>query len=300
VENRERSATTWQPVFEQGPSTAIGDVTIAPSNPDIVWIGTGEANIFRSSQAGAGVYKSTDAGKTWQQMGSTGTYTTPAHRSSIRPTPTWCLLRRPVTSGRTTRSVACTRTADGGKTWEKVLFVRRQDRRDSRLSPSILPTPKPRCNASTWQRIRLKWNDPRNFPDYARQRHLQVDGRGQDVGGPINKGLPEPKFRGRIGLDVCRSTPNVVYAFVDKLRKSRESRRRKRRPILRPALLRGSSRRDRLPLGRQGASWTQMSGPHARAEDVHGTATRTPTAGCSGRSGLTRTMPIRFTRWAQA
>ena len=73
----ENEATTWQPAFEQGPSTTIGDVTIAPSNPDIVWMGTGEANIFRSSQAGAGVYKSVDAGKTWQHMGLTGTYTIP-------------------------------------------------------------------------------------------------------------------------------------------------------------------------------------------------------------------------------
>jgi len=73
----ENEATTWQPVFEQGPATTIGDVAIAPSNPDIVWIGTGEANIFRSSQAGAGVYKSTDAGKTWQHMGLTDSYTIP-------------------------------------------------------------------------------------------------------------------------------------------------------------------------------------------------------------------------------
>lgn len=53
-------------MFEQAPSTAFGDVTIAPSNPNIVWAGTGEQNLFRSSQAGIGVYKSTDTGKTWK------------------------------------------------------------------------------------------------------------------------------------------------------------------------------------------------------------------------------------------
>jgi len=104
----ENEATTWQPVFEQGPSTTIGDVTIAPSNPDIVWMGTGEANIFRSSQAGAGVYKSVDAGKTWQHMGLTGTYTIP--RIVIHPAnPDVVLSRRPATSGRTTPSAASTR-----------------------------------------------------------------------------------------------------------------------------------------------------------------------------------------------
>ncbi|MCJ7611570.1 MAG: hypothetical protein MUP19_04840, partial [Candidatus Aminicenantes bacterium] len=61
----DNEGTTWVPVFDKAASTTIGSVAIAPSNPDIVWIGTGEANIFRSSQAGIGVYKSTDAGKTW-------------------------------------------------------------------------------------------------------------------------------------------------------------------------------------------------------------------------------------------
>ena len=71
------SGETIRPVFEQGASTSIGDVTVAPSNPNIVWIGGGEANIFRSSMAGSGVYKSTDAGETWQHMGLEGTYTIP-------------------------------------------------------------------------------------------------------------------------------------------------------------------------------------------------------------------------------
>ena len=59
--------TTWESVFNQAASTSIGEVTVAPSNPDIVWVGTGEANIFRSSMAGSGIYKSTDAGETWPQ-----------------------------------------------------------------------------------------------------------------------------------------------------------------------------------------------------------------------------------------
>ena len=67
--------TTWDPVFERAASTAIGDIAIAPSNPDILWVGTGEANIFRSSQAGCGIYKSTDGGKTWAHMGLSDTNT---------------------------------------------------------------------------------------------------------------------------------------------------------------------------------------------------------------------------------
>jgi hypothetical protein len=75
--------------------------------------------------------------------------------------------------------------------------------------------------ASTWQRIRAKWNDPRNFADYTGSGvHKSTDGGKTWV--PINQGLPEARFRGRIGLDVSRSMPNVVYAFVDNYEIARE------------------------------------------------------------------------------
>ncbi len=213
----ENEATTWQPVFDQGPSTAIGDVTIAPSNPDIVWIGTGEANIFRSSQAGAGVYKSVDAGKTWQHMGLTGTYTIP--RIVIHPTNPDVVYV--AASGREWTNNAergVYKTTDGGRTWDRVLFV---DDKTGAIDLVMDPSDPNTLYASTWQRIRLKWNDPRNFPDYAGSGiHKSTDGG--KTWAPINKGLPEPRFRGRIGVDVCRSTPNVVYAFVDNYELSRE------------------------------------------------------------------------------
>ena len=66
---------TWQPVFENQASTSIGDIAVAPSNPDIVWIGTGEANLFRASMAGVGIYKSTDGGRTFSHSGLTDTHT---------------------------------------------------------------------------------------------------------------------------------------------------------------------------------------------------------------------------------
>ena len=75
---------TWQAVFDKAASTAIGAVAVAPSNPDIVWVGTGESNIFRSSYTGVGMYKSTDNAKTFQHMGLTDTGT--IGRIVIHPT----------------------------------------------------------------------------------------------------------------------------------------------------------------------------------------------------------------------
>ena len=75
---------TWQPVFDSQASTSIGAIAVAPSNPDIVWVGTGESNIFRSSYTGVGVYRTTDNAKTWQHMGLTDTGT--VGRIVIHPT----------------------------------------------------------------------------------------------------------------------------------------------------------------------------------------------------------------------
>src|SRR6185312_6481425 len=63
------NGTTWESLFDRQNTLSIGDVTLAPSNPDVVWVGTGDAFTSRSSYAGDGVYKSTDAGKSWANMG---------------------------------------------------------------------------------------------------------------------------------------------------------------------------------------------------------------------------------------
>src|SRR5437016_5477555 len=61
--------TTWEPVFDSETTSTIGAIAVAPSDPSIVWVGTGESNNRQSSSWGNGVYKSTDAGKTWQHVG---------------------------------------------------------------------------------------------------------------------------------------------------------------------------------------------------------------------------------------
>jgi photosystem II stability/assembly factor-like uncharacterized protein len=246
--------TTWEPIFQHAASTSIGDVTIAPSNQDIVWIGTGEANIFRSSMAGSGVYKSTDAGKAWQHMGLTGTHTIP--RIIIHPkNPDVVYV---VASGHewtNNEERGVFKTTDGGKTWEKILYI---NEKTGAIDLVMDPSDSDTLYAATWQRIRKKWNDPRNEPDYSGSAIYKTTNAGVNWK-PITNGLPPAKFRGRIGIDLCLSKPNVLYAFIDNYeiarkadpKKEIDSYGRPKRDVIKGAAVYRSDDR--------GESWKQVS-----------------------------------------
>jgi len=206
----ENEGTTFEPIFEQGPSTQGGAVAVAPSDPTVIWFGTGEANIFRSSNAGVGVYKSADAGKTWQHMGLAATHTIP--RIVVHPTnPDIVYVAAGGHEWTDNEDRGVYRTTDGGKTWDKVLFVNAKTGANDLVmdpgDPNVL-------YATTWQRIRKKWNDPRNEPGYSGSGIYKTTDAGK-TWTPIDDGLPAAEVRGRIGIDIARSNPNVLYAFVD-------------------------------------------------------------------------------------
>ncbi len=201
---------SWEPVFQNMPSTSIGDLAIAPSNPNIVWIGTGEANIFRSSYAGCGIYKSADGGDNWQFMGLSESFTIARIVVDPRnPDIVYVAATGHEWSDNPDRGVY--KTADGGKTWTKVLYINeRTGANDLVMDPADNNV----LYAATWQRIRRKWNDPRIEPGYKESAIYKSSDAGS-TWQPIVKGLPEGEFRGRIGIDISRSNPNVLYAFVD-------------------------------------------------------------------------------------
>ncbi len=208
------AGVTWEPLFDDKPTQSIGDIAIAESNPDIVWVGTGEANIFRASMAGIGIYKSTDAGKTFTHMGLEKTYT--IARIVIHPkNPD--IVYAAATGHEWTNNPerGVYKTEDGGKTWNLVLSVNdKVGANDLAMDPSNPDT----VYAATWNRIRRRWSDP--IPGGEDGLYKTTDGG--KTWKPVNNGLPDTQFTGRIGIDICRTSPNVLYAYVDNHTPGRE------------------------------------------------------------------------------
>src|SRR6266704_455896 len=112
----------WQPIFDDQPVQSIGALAVAPSDANVVWAGTGEAWIRSHISIGNGIYKSTDAGKTWQHLGLD--LTGRIGRVVIHPTnPDIVYAAALGHSYRPQQERRVYRTTDGGKTWERVLFV---------------------------------------------------------------------------------------------------------------------------------------------------------------------------------
>ena len=204
------NGSTWTSIFDDQASTSIGDVAVAPSNPDLVWVGTGEANLFRASMPGFGIYKSSDGGRTFTHSGLTDTHT--IARIVIHPTDANTVYVAASGHGWTENEMrGVFKTTDAGATWTKVLYrtptAGAIDLVMDPANPDVL-------YAATWERTRRKWSDPRVEPG-ASESGLWKTMDGGRTWNPINDGLPAPRYRGRIGIDVARSNPNVLYALVD-------------------------------------------------------------------------------------
>jgi photosystem II stability/assembly factor-like uncharacterized protein len=201
---------TWQPVFDKEASTSTGALAVAPSNPDILWIGTGESNIFRSSYTGVGVYRSIDNAKTFQHMGLTDTGT--IGRIVIHPTdPNIVYVASAGQEWTENEMRGVFKTTDGGRTWTQSLRISsKTGANDLAMDPSDPNT----LYAAAWERQRRKWNDPRVEPGFNESGVFKTTDAGK-TWTRLTKGLPAANVTGRIGVAVARSNPNVVYAFVD-------------------------------------------------------------------------------------
>jgi len=220
---------TWQAVFENQPSTSIGDVAVAPSNPDLVWVGTGEANLFRASMPGVGVFKSTDAGRTFTHAGLTDTQT--IARIVIHPrNPNIVYVAASGHEWTDNEMRGVFKTTDGGRTWTKAFY---RSPRTGAIDLVMDPSDPETLYAAMWQRVRRKWSDPRVEPGY-NEGGIWKSTDGGKTWTEAQTGLPAAQFRGRIGIDVSRSNPNVLYAFVDNYDQGRPPREGERDAYTRP------------------------------------------------------------------
>lgn len=201
----ENAGTTWKPVFDSQSSYSIGTVIYDQRNPHIVWAGSGENNAQRSVSMGDGVYKSTDGGNTWKNVG----LKTSEHIGKIIIHPQNSDIVFVASQGALWKSGGdrgLYKTTDGGKTWERILHISE----DTGISDLII--------------------DPRN-PDimiassYQRRRHFGILVAGGPEGGAfkttdggktwnkVKGGFPQGDL-GRIGLARSPQQPDVLYAIV--------------------------------------------------------------------------------------
>ncbi|HKI78162.1 MAG TPA: hypothetical protein VKA26_06450 [Ignavibacteriaceae bacterium] len=202
------SGIDWNPVFDNEPVSSIGAVAIYQPNPNIVWVGTGESNIRNSAGVGRGVYKSLDGGKTWNFLGLEKTETI----SQIRLDPTNPDIAYVAALGTNwgyTQDRGVYKTTDGGKTWNKILYV---DDKTGCGDLILDPSNPNKLIASMWQHRRWPWFFKSGGPGSG--LYLTIDA-GQHWKKITHKdGLPEGEL-GKIGLAISRNKPNVVYALTE-------------------------------------------------------------------------------------
>ena len=205
----ENRGTTFRPVSDAIGTTSIGDVEVAPSDPDIVWIGTGEDFNARSSYAGNGIWKSTDAGETWEFKGLGDSH----HIAEIAIHPTnpdivWVAVMGHLWTENEERGVF--KTTDGGETWEKVLYV---DEATGFIDLALNPANPDIIYASAYEKVRLPWTFE---PGGEKSRlYKSVDG-GRSWKMISGGGFPDGPL-GRIGIDLQYNHPEVLVAVVQNL-----------------------------------------------------------------------------------
>ncbi len=196
----------WKPVFDDQPTSSIGSIAVAPTDPNVVYVGSGEANIRGNVVQGDGIYKSTDAGKTWRhvwkQAGQVGTMVVHPTNPDVAFA---AVLGKPF-GPNPERGVY--RTRDGGVTWTQVVAVDP----DTGASDVALDPANPRVVfAGLWQARRRPWELVSGGPGSS--LHVSRDG-GDTWTKLAGKGLPEGLW-GKVGVAIAPSDPRRVYALIE-------------------------------------------------------------------------------------
>ena len=203
----DNAGVSWTPLIDDLPSLSVGDIAVSESHPDILYLGTGEANHFRASIAGTGVYKSSDAGKTWEHLSLAATQS--IGRIRIHPSdPDIVYIAATGHEWTPNPERGVFKTTDGGRTWQRVFYI---SEKVGAIDLVMDPQKPDTLIVSMVNRIRRRWSDP--VPGGEDGLFKTTDGG--RTWKQLTSGLPDTKTTGRIGLDICRSHPDIVYAFVD-------------------------------------------------------------------------------------
>jgi photosystem II stability/assembly factor-like uncharacterized protein len=203
----QNDGTTFEPIFDDQPVSSIGDVALAPSDPSILYVGTGEANNRQSSSWGNGVYRSLDGGQTWTHLGLADTH----HIGRIvvhprNPDVAYVAALGHLWGPNQERGLY--KTSDGGRTWSQSKFV---DADTGFVDVAMDPQSPHILYAASYQRRRTPHGYNGGGPGSALWK--TVDGGG--TWKKLTNGLPKDGDVGRIGLAVFRRDPRILYALVE-------------------------------------------------------------------------------------
>lgn len=203
----EDAGLSWYPIADEALQTgSVGDIAVAPSDPNVIYVGMGEhAPRGVMTFSGDGIYKSTDAGKTWMHLGLEKTL----HISDVVIHPqdadiVWVAAQGALHGPSADRGIY--KTTDGGKTWKKVLYV---DENTGASSLSVDITNPRILYAATWQHRRLPWKVESGGPGCGIWKSMDMG----ETWTKINNGLPAEM--GKIGVSVSPANPERVYAIVE-------------------------------------------------------------------------------------
>jgi photosystem II stability/assembly factor-like uncharacterized protein len=207
---RSADGSQWENITDgklPGPSASIGAIAVAPSDPKILYVGTGEADIRNTVIPGDGVFKSTDAGKTWQYAGLRDTHSTSAILIDPKdPNVVYVASMGHVFAPDPNRGVF--KSTDGGKSWNKILFV---DNNTGAICLVNDPNHPDVMYAAMWEAIRKPWGLSSGGPGSG--IYKTTDGGAHWTNISRNPGLPQAVL-GRVGLAIAASKPDIVYAII--------------------------------------------------------------------------------------
>ncbi|MBT5427008.1 MAG: hypothetical protein HOK84_12485 [Bacteroidetes bacterium] len=205
----DNNGITFESIFDNAGPISVGDIAVDQNDPEILWVGTGEANNSRTAYYGDGIYKTTDGGKTWINMGLEGSQH--IGRILIHPENSKVLFvaaEGPLYSNNETCGVY--KTTNGGKSWKKVLSVTRDGKHIGVVDLVMEPGKPDVLYAAAYDKERRPWT----FNAGGLSSAIYKSTNGGKSWTKLGGGLPEGVI-GRIGVDVSQSEPNVVYANVE-------------------------------------------------------------------------------------